>query len=88
MAYFLQTVPVEPIRPHAPCAAGNRTEATQYRVPVNEEGEQGDDMALTGKIGGLVLNMKGTVCLPPVRLVRSVAGIMAMISNQTAFHNR
>ena len=80
---FIQAVPVEAARPPKLQAQGNRTVATKYRVPVNEEEEKRDNMSLTGQDGGLMVSIKWTVHLPPDRLAISVACITAVISNQT-----
>ena len=43
----------------------NRTEAAEYKVPCNQEGGKRTVLFLQDKIGVLVVDVKGTVFLPP-----------------------
>ena len=45
----MQTVPVKAVRLPKPWALDNRIEATQYKGPVNQEGEKRDSVPLIGQ---------------------------------------
>ena len=48
----MQTVPVETARLPEPWMLDNRTEATEYKISVNQEREERNSMPLTGKDSG------------------------------------
>ena len=69
---FIQEVPVEAARPPKLQAQGNRTVATKYRVPVNEEEEKRDNMSLTGQDKGANGDHKMD-STPPTRQVSKIS---------------
>ena len=63
---FLQALPTEAAKPPKLSAQDNRTEATQYKVPANDEGQERDNISLTGQDMGTSGGHKRD-CTPPTK---------------------
>ena len=79
----MQVVSNKVARPPKLQGQGNRPEATQYSGQVNEETEERVNTPLQDKLWQPVMNIKGMVHPLPGRLLRVLAGIMAVLSKQT-----
>ena len=58
---FMQAVPIKVARPPKLQAWDNRTEVTQYKIPVHEEGKKGAIHLLQDEIGEKMVDIKGKV---------------------------